>query len=187
MVYIAYLTELILQICDYAQKRRILRENCKYALDKNFHCHFCPRQKAAKFRHPDGLRYSWQNTLDWLSISARFRHWICLVHAEILVTVLRVVMTNLQHAWAPSPLSPITIKTWPGITNCIFIICTTLLNGTGVAKEADYCQSLYSIFLDLCLDKEAGQSIYKVYTVFFLICVQKRESLKVHSCYIWRW
>ena len=93
-----------------------------------------------------GLRYSWQNTLDWLCISARFRHWICLV--------LRVVMTNLQHAWAPFPLFPVTIKTWPGVTNCIFIICTTLLNGTGVAKEADYCQSLYSIFLDLCLDKE---------------------------------
>ena len=33
--YIAYFTELILQICVYAQKRRIYRENCKYALDKN--------------------------------------------------------------------------------------------------------------------------------------------------------
>ena len=37
MVYIAYFTELILQICDYAHKRRIFCENCKYALDKNFH------------------------------------------------------------------------------------------------------------------------------------------------------
>ena len=53
MVYIAYFTELILQICDYAQKRRIWRENCKYALDKNFHCHFCSRRKAAKFCHPE--------------------------------------------------------------------------------------------------------------------------------------
>ena len=52
MVYIAYFTELILQICDYAQKRRIWRENCKYALDENFHCHFCSRRKAAKFCHP---------------------------------------------------------------------------------------------------------------------------------------
>ena len=52
MVYIAYFTELILQICDYAQKRRIWRENCKYVLDKNFHCHFCSRRKAAKFCHP---------------------------------------------------------------------------------------------------------------------------------------
>ena len=41
MVYIAYFTELNLQICDYAQKQRICRENCKYALDKNFHGHFC--------------------------------------------------------------------------------------------------------------------------------------------------
>ena len=56
MVYIAYFTELILQICDYAQKRRIWRENCKYALHKNFHCHFCSRRKAAKFCHP-GLQF----------------------------------------------------------------------------------------------------------------------------------
>ena len=52
MVYIAYFTELNLQICDYAQKRRICRENCKYVLDENFHGHFCPRRKAAKFCHP---------------------------------------------------------------------------------------------------------------------------------------
>ena len=46
MVYIAYFTELNLQICDYSQKRRICRENCKYALGKNFHGHFCsPRNE----------------------------------------------------------------------------------------------------------------------------------------------
>ena len=39
MVYIAYFIELYLQIC-------------KYALDKNFHGHFCPPRKAAKFCHP---------------------------------------------------------------------------------------------------------------------------------------
>ena len=53
LVYIAYFTELILQICDYAQKRRIWREKCKYALDDNLHCHFCSRRKAAKFCHPE--------------------------------------------------------------------------------------------------------------------------------------
>ena len=42
MVYIAYFTALNLQICDFAQKRRICRENCKYVLDENFHGHFCP-------------------------------------------------------------------------------------------------------------------------------------------------
>ena len=52
MVYIAFLNELNLQICDYAQKRRICRENCKYALDENFRGNFCPRRKAAKFCHP---------------------------------------------------------------------------------------------------------------------------------------
>ena len=36
MVYIAYFTELILQICNYVQKRRICRENSKYATDENF-------------------------------------------------------------------------------------------------------------------------------------------------------
>ena len=53
MVYIAYFTELILQICDYAQKWHIWRENCKYALDENFNCQFCSRPNAAKFCHPD--------------------------------------------------------------------------------------------------------------------------------------
>ena len=52
MVYIAYFTELNLQICDYAQKRHICRENCKYAFDENFHGHFCLWRKAAKFCHP---------------------------------------------------------------------------------------------------------------------------------------
>ena len=56
MVYIAYFTELILQICDYAQQRRIWRKNCKSAFDENFHCHFCSRRKAAKFFHP--VRYN---------------------------------------------------------------------------------------------------------------------------------
>ena len=48
-----YLTELNLQICDYAQKQRICRENCKHALDKNFHGHFCSQRKDAKFCHPE--------------------------------------------------------------------------------------------------------------------------------------
>ena len=52
MVYIAYFTELNLKICDYAQKRRICPENFKYTPDKNFHGHFCPRRKAAKFCRP---------------------------------------------------------------------------------------------------------------------------------------
>ena len=45
MVYIAYFTELILQICDYAQERRICCENCKYALDENCHGLFCPDER----------------------------------------------------------------------------------------------------------------------------------------------
>ena len=53
MVYIAYFTELNSKIWDYAQKRRICRENFKYALDERFHGHFCPRRKPAKSCHPD--------------------------------------------------------------------------------------------------------------------------------------
>ena len=45
MVYIAYFTELNLQICDYGQKQCICRENCKYAFDENFHDHFCPDER----------------------------------------------------------------------------------------------------------------------------------------------
>ena len=57
MVYIAYFTELNLQICDYSQKRRICCEIGKYAFDKNFHGHCCPRRKAAKFCHPGTLAH----------------------------------------------------------------------------------------------------------------------------------
>ena len=35
-VKFAYFTELNLQICNYAQKRHICHENCKYALDESF-------------------------------------------------------------------------------------------------------------------------------------------------------
>ena len=52
MVYIAYFTDLNLQICDYAQKQRNCRKNCKYAFDENLHGHFCPRRKAANYCHP---------------------------------------------------------------------------------------------------------------------------------------
>ena len=44
MVYSAYFIELNLQICDYAQKRRICRKNCKYAFGENLkleHTLFC--------------------------------------------------------------------------------------------------------------------------------------------------
>ena len=47
-----YYTELNWKICNYAQKRRICRENSEYAPDKYFWGHFCPGQKAANFCHP---------------------------------------------------------------------------------------------------------------------------------------
>ena len=45
IVYIAYYTELNLQICDYAQKRRICRKNCKYAFDEIFMAIFAPDER----------------------------------------------------------------------------------------------------------------------------------------------
>ena len=41
MVCFAYYTELNLQICNYAQKRHIGCENCKYTIDKKFYGYFC--------------------------------------------------------------------------------------------------------------------------------------------------
>ena len=45
MVYIAYYTDLNLQICNYAQKRRICRKNGKYALDESFMTIFAPDER----------------------------------------------------------------------------------------------------------------------------------------------
>ena len=45
MVYIAYFTELNLQICDYTQKRHICRKNCKYAFDEICMAIFAPDER----------------------------------------------------------------------------------------------------------------------------------------------
>ena len=63
-VKFAYFTELNLQICNYAQKRRTCREKSKYALDERFYGHFCPRWKAANFCHP-GLTYKHREKQHW--------------------------------------------------------------------------------------------------------------------------
>ena len=59
MVYIAYFTELNLQICDYAQKRRICRENCKSCLTKGFMAIFAPAESLpspATMQHPNTIQ-----------------------------------------------------------------------------------------------------------------------------------
>ena len=56
MVYITYYTEVNLQICNYPQKRRICRENSKYAFGGNSYGHFCPRRKAANVCYPALLK-----------------------------------------------------------------------------------------------------------------------------------
>ena len=53
IVDIANYSELNLQICNYAHKRRICREKkSRYTLGKRFYGHFCPRRKGANFCHP---------------------------------------------------------------------------------------------------------------------------------------
>ena len=53
-VRIAYYTELNVQFCNYAQKRRICRQNSKYAPVKNLCGQFYRRRKAANYCHPAG-------------------------------------------------------------------------------------------------------------------------------------
>ena len=48
VVYITYFTELNLQICDYAQKRRISREIVNTRLTKIFMATFAPDEKREK-------------------------------------------------------------------------------------------------------------------------------------------
>ena len=70
VVYIAYYTELNLQLCNYAQKRRICRENS----NENFYGHFCFRRKAnfchsvnKEFRNSHAtLRHKPKWPLNWL-------------------------------------------------------------------------------------------------------------------------
>ena len=55
MVYIAYFTELKLQICDYSQKRRICREIVNTRLTKIFMAIFAPDERlpsSATLLHP---------------------------------------------------------------------------------------------------------------------------------------
>ena len=61
MVHIAYYTELNLQICNYAQRRRICRENSKYEPD--FCGHFYPYRKATNFCRPD--ERNWPTSLEY--------------------------------------------------------------------------------------------------------------------------
>ena len=53
MVYIAYFTELILQICDYAQKKtHLTRKIVKYAFDENFSLPFLLPMKGCQVLPP---------------------------------------------------------------------------------------------------------------------------------------
>ena len=71
VVYIAYYTELDLQICNYARNRRI----CRVYSNENFCGHFCSRRKAGNFCHSvykefrnshATLRHKPKGPLNWL-------------------------------------------------------------------------------------------------------------------------
>ena len=112
MVYIAYFTDLILQIRNYAQKRRIWRENCKYALEENFHCHFCSRRKAAKFCHPgcvcDQLCLWWAKSYSTdMSTYCETLSLSCLWRAPRYVLIC-LYYTAITREWPKSDLCAIT-------------------------------------------------------------------------------
>ena len=53
--YIAYYTQVNLQICNYVQKS-ICLENSKYGADASLYGHILPRRKGANFCHPASTR-----------------------------------------------------------------------------------------------------------------------------------
>ena len=49
MIYIEYYTQLNLQVCNYAQKRRFCRKNSKYAPDEKFVAIFAFAERLPTF------------------------------------------------------------------------------------------------------------------------------------------
>ena len=95
MVNIAYFTELNLQICDYAQKWHVCRENCKYALDENFHGHFCFERLPSS-----ATLINWYPTWPWNSLFLSNNLWKGL----IVPTTVTMAVFNWTLLW---PLFPI--------------------------------------------------------------------------------
>ena len=162
MVYIAYFTELILQICDYAQKRRIWRENCKYAFDENFHCHFCSRRKAAKFCHP-GINASsalgpqsstWQNitsTLRWQKLAPQKVKWGNLI--EWICDRCHLYLWSLdllKFMFIEPPVQRIVIK-------AITMYCKGALE-----EEENFFKFLYLLSLCRCAEFSSQSSSFSV-------------------------
>ena len=160
MVYIVYFTELNLQICDYAQKRRICCENCKYALDENFYCHFCSWRKAAKFCHPD-----------------------CATTYKVNQGQL-VAKTGL----APKEILNLTQRTrWEEFANFAVwrISCHSLFVVLGRAKMDDYVVPL-KYFERLCcallvIERACSENFYRCDCIFLrgIVCSEK-------SAVVWR-
>ena len=53
------------EFCNYAQKRRICRQNSKYAPVKNLCGHFCRRREAANYCHPGSNKQKKQTKAYW--------------------------------------------------------------------------------------------------------------------------
>ena len=106
--YIAYHTE------SNLQKRRICRENIKYAPDENFYGHFCPRWKAANFCWMNRQKYSAVNK--WFAILV-LCWWFTFGFNRNSGTVLKqcVISFNRGVCW-PAFHSPLL----DDCTNCNF-------------------------------------------------------------------
>ena len=102
MVYIAYFTELNSKIWDYAQKRRICRENCKYAPDERFHGHFCPRRKPAKSCHPVWayLGHSWPYLEGCFHyISYHLAHLVSIISIFTMLSLPNTTISCCANSW----------------------------------------------------------------------------------------
>ena len=108
MVYIAYFTELNFQICDNAQKRRICRQNCKYALDEKKLWHFLPPPKACQVLPPCAPVEITFKTILGMKMAIRDEKEMQLNEAGFAVQKLSVQkpnLPNLNTPWPPFMLS----------------------------------------------------------------------------------
>ena len=102
VVYIAYYTELNLHLCNYAQKRRICRENS----NENFYGHFCFRRKAGNFCHSVNkefrnshatLRHKPKWPLNWLYFVRKVQD--CVLHHPMRKHLLPWKKKVGGHKW----------------------------------------------------------------------------------------
>ena len=104
------LYKLNLQVCNYAQKRRICRKNSEYAPDENSYAHFCSRRKADNFCQPElALRFlsSFSQNRQNISFATSFGHYRVEFWSrsiQLLVQFRNEIKTNSQSQYRLSQI-----------------------------------------------------------------------------------